>query len=174
VEEQVRQLGAILGTGGADANAVLLRLLEDGVTVREAADPGRKRAHLVGTLTLRVRGLVGDVQGADKAAAADAGSGPIEIEFRETSPWAALASRAKELFDAGVGYEDMAGRLGCPPHWVPKALAWWHAERGLAAPDGRAVRARLHRPTQAETLADKVMPLWDAGLPMQDRGSRAR
>lgn len=82
-------------------------------------------------------------------------------------PWAALAEEVKTLCDAGLAYQEIAARLKCKPHWVAKALAWWHAERGLSVPDGRKVvrRPRLNR---ADKLSDQAKTLWDQDLGTQE------
>jgi site-specific DNA recombinase len=173
VGEQLGRLPEVLRGGGEDANAALRRLTGGGVVVREAAVPGRKRMHLVGTFTLRVRGVVGAEPAAGGRPAPDDGGVPVEVPFRDAPPWAALAQRVKDAIDAGTAYERVAEDLKCPPHWVAKALAWWHADRGLPAPDGRALRARLARPPEAAATDARVMELWATGLPMQEIAAAA-
>jgi hypothetical protein len=168
VAEEVGRLPAVLRAGGADANAALRRLTGGGIVVREATAAGRKRSYLVGTVTLRVRGVVGPIPPVGMPSEAGDADVPVEIHFRDAPPWAPLAQRVKDGIDAGKEYDRVAAALNCPPHWVAKALAWWHAERGLRAADGRTLRARLGRSAEAAAVDEKVMTLWNEGLPIQE------
>jgi site-specific DNA recombinase len=168
VESEIRRLSEILPQGGADANTALGHLLNGGMVVREAQVEGRKRTFLIASVTLSVRGL--PLARSATPVSSRAGETPfksLEIALRDDPPWAQFAQRVKERFDAGLEYDRIATELQCPTHWVAKALAWWHTERGLPVPDGRTLKARLDRPTLAVALADQIKTLWDAGMPMQ-------
>ena len=167
VAEQVRDLGALLTAGGADAADALRRVVGGAVAVEEVAVPGRKRKALAGTFTLAAGSVLPDIAGGT-AGRAEA----VRVEFAADPPWAAVADAVKAAFDAGTDYRGIAVAVGCPYPWVAKALAWWHRQRGLAVPDGRTLKARLDRPTLAASLADAAKELWDADLPMGEIAGR--
>jgi hypothetical protein len=167
------RLGEVARGGGAEANAALRRLLGGGVVVHEHAGGGRKRKFLTGTFTLVARQLFPAVN-TGGGTAAEPLSETFEIGFREPPAWGALSQQVKDLWDAGQKYEEIAAQLMCKPHWVPKALAWWHQERGLPAPDGRLAVGRLHRPTVADEIIDRAKELWDQELPIWQIAERLR
>jgi hypothetical protein len=172
IVQEMQRLREVLAASGPEANAVLRELLEDGITVREAMSEGRKQPYLIGTLRLRVRGVLGDsgASGPDSDSEPVDYTKPIEIHFRKRLPWESLVDVVKQRFDAGLECWRIAEELGCPGCWVPKALACWYSERGLPVPDGRSLRSRLVRPSLAERLSEPAKLLWDRGLPMQDIG----
>jgi biotin operon repressor len=96
----------------------------------------------------------------------------IEISFRNDPPWVAIADRVKQFFDAGRECKQIAAELKCPRSWIAKALAWWHKQRGQPAPDGRKLRARLDRQSDAEKLSEAAKTLWDQNLLMQEIAER--
>lgn len=156
VAERIGALGEVL-SGTDPAAAVALRDLLGPVVVTEAGADGRKRRFLRGTFTLRAAPAFAAAGPPPDASAAPAGEA-VTVDFADPPPWAAVADRVKELYDAGVRYADVAARLGCPRSWPAKALAYWHRERGLTPPDGRATRDRLAGPTGAGRLVDRAEP----------------
>jgi hypothetical protein len=170
IRDQVGRLHEILRKGGAEANSALRHLIGGAVELTEKEVPGRRRRYLVGTFSLRVAGPIlpegKNDQGEARSATADANN--ITIEFRELPPWAARTEEVKARVDAGLGYPEIAAALGWTEQWVAKARAWWYASRGLPVPDGRTEMARPDRPTMAETLTERVMPLWEAGTPIEE------
>jgi hypothetical protein len=92
----------------------------------------------------------------------------VTLDFIDSLPWAAVADAVKEMYDAGVRFEDMATQLRCPRSWPAKALALWHRERGMEPPDGRSTRDRLPTDPAIAELADRAKELWDQGLLMQE------
>jgi site-specific DNA recombinase len=65
---------------------------------------------------------------------------------KETLPdYQRIADDVMELCDQGLLLQDVAERLKFDRNTVTKAIAFWHASRGLAVPDGRTRRKRLKR-----------------------------
>jgi DNA invertase Pin-like site-specific DNA recombinase len=170
VEAKLQHLHEVMRAGGSEANAVLRQLVGGQVMVEEATTPGRKRRHLVLRFTLSSKTLLADT-GKSMVQSTDATpltSEEVVVAIREEPPWVALAEEVKKRFDQGLEYDRIAEELQCHRTWVPKALAYWHQQRGLPVPDGRQLRARLQRPNAAAKLADDAKALWDEDLPMQE------
>jgi DNA invertase Pin-like site-specific DNA recombinase len=60
-----------------------------------------------------------------------------------------IADRVMALYDRGVLLGDIATALRCDRNTVTKAVAHWHAARGLPVPDGRTRRKSLPGPSSA-------------------------
>jgi site-specific DNA recombinase len=167
VAEQLRQLHLVL-TGSTPAAGVALRNLIGTVVVSVGDSGERKRKHLRGTFTLN-KAAVLNSQGLTGSLPDQDGSGEtITLDFREPPPWAAIADRVKELYDAGVRFADISAQLQCHRSWPAKALAYWHNERGFVPPDGRTTRDRLPTDPAYLELVNRAKELWDRGLLMQD------
>jgi hypothetical protein len=172
VDTRLRELHELL-VGGGPVAALGLRALIGALVVTEIPRPGRKRKALRGTFTLTVTALARSLSLPEKQLPADQiRAEEVTLDFIEPPPWAAVADRVKELFDAGASQDNIAARIPCSYPWVAKALAWWYRERGLPVPDGRGLRKRLRKATQAEELADRAKALWDQGLLMQEIAER--
>jgi len=128
---------------------------------------GRRRKFFRGTFTFRSAPVLAAVGAPPDSLAAPAGEA-VTLDFADPPPWARVADEVKEMYDAGVKYEDMAARLNCPQSWPAKALALWHRDRGLPPPDGRTVRERLATAPEAERIAEPAKALWDQGRLMRD------
>jgi DNA invertase Pin-like site-specific DNA recombinase len=150
VEARLRELHEVL-IGGGPAAALGLRGLIGAVVVTEIPRPGRKRKALRGRFTLTRTALARSMSLPEKPLPADQErTEEVTVDFAELPPWAEVANRVKELFDAGVSQKEIAARIPCRSSWVAKALAWRYRERGLPVPDGRGLRKRLHKATKAE------------------------
>ncbi len=167
VADRIHQLREVL-TSPTPAAGVALQKLVGAVVVVEADAEGRKRKHLRGTFTLRIAAVLESGEGADRSSEPQTGGETVTLDFTDPSPWAAVADAVKELYDAGLRYEDIATQLGCPRSWPAKALAHWHCERGLQPPDGRTTRDRLLEGPAVAELADRAKVLWDQGLLMHE------
>jgi len=174
IEGELRKLHKTLLENDFAAFNSLRQLIGGTIVVTETSTPGRKRKHFVGTFELSTRNALASLKGVQSQdeSGPPAHSERITIEFRSEPPWAKIADIAKEKFDAGVEFKRIALELDCSRSWIAKALAWWHAQRGLPAIDGRKLRARIRRPKLAERPSEQAKALWDAGLPMQEIARR--
>ncbi|HVL14985.1 MAG TPA: recombinase family protein [Gemmata sp.] len=113
VAEQCGRLHEVL-SGATPAAGVALRNLIGEVVVAEADSGGRKRKHLRGTFTLRAAPALGLGEPSGSSVAPGAHRETVTLEFTEPPPWARVARAVKEMYDAGMRYEDM--RPGCVAH----------------------------------------------------------
>ncbi len=167
VAERIQRLREVL-TSPTPAAGVALQKLVGAVVVVEADSEGRKRKHLRGTFTLRIAAVLESAEVAARSTELQSGGETVTLAFTDPSPWVAVADAVKELYDAGMRYEDIATQLDCPRSWPAKALAHWHCERGLQPPDGRTTRDRLLEGPDVAELADRAKGLWDQGLLMHE------
>jgi len=175
VEEQLRNLHVLLGSGGPAAAHALRQLVGGQILVEEIRQPGRKRHYLRGRFTIRAASLIASLGGQTTPAAPtspEAAGEEIVVDFREPEAYERIADRVKGLFDAGVLFDEIAAQLGCHRNTAAKALAYWYEQRGLTAPDGRSCRTRLSKLTLPEQLADAAKALWDQDLLMQEIATR--
>ena len=93
----------------------------------------------------------------------------IEVVFKRLSIHERIADEVKQLWDAGLKDTEIAKQVGFNRNIVAKAIAHWHASRGLAVPDGRHHVSRLKRqPLVAERIADDVMDLVSQDIPLKE------
>ena len=90
------------------------------------------------------------------------------IDFVEQPPWASVAERVMVMIKAGDRHEAIAAQIPCPYSWVAKAQAWWHHQQGLPVPDGRSMRSRLGKQSEAEALSEPAKVLWDQDFLIQE------
>ncbi|MCE9564897.1 MAG: recombinase family protein [Planctomycetes bacterium] len=166
VADQLHRLDEVL-TGPTPAAGVALRSLVGQVVVSEADSGVRKRKHLRGTFTLRTATAL-RLPGAAGSTDVETHGETVTLDFSDPFPWASVADAVKEMYDAGVRFNDMVAQLGCPRSWPAKALAHWHHQRGLQPPDGRTTRERLTADPAIADLANRAKELWDQGLLMQE------
>ena len=103
----------------------------------------------------------------------EGGSTEVEVEFRQPTTHERIAGQVKELWDAGLKYEEIAYRIGCNRNLVAKSLRYWHEIRGLDAPDGRRHVKRLRRkPPLAERITEQVMDLVGEDVPLTEIAAR--
>jgi TolA-binding protein len=140
LEKQIQDLHSVV-SGDLPAAAIALRNLIGPVIVSEITVPGKKRKILQGVFAMNGAAVIGRPSLPDGSNSVK--SREVSILFAKLPPWVALADRAKEAFDAGVRFEEIASQLGCPDHWVAKALNWWYRSRDLPVPDGRKCKSRL-------------------------------
>jgi hypothetical protein len=131
-----------------------------GVEVDPAAElQGRFRVRLLPYLLGRLTGL-------PEGGASDAGV-ELLIDYREPPGHEDEAERAKQLYDQGLLYSQIAEALHCERNWVTKLLRHWFESRGLPVPNGRRHRTTLPTkqvgPALYERLADAAKALWDEG-----------
>ncbi|HUR55391.1 MAG TPA: recombinase family protein, partial [Gemmataceae bacterium] len=159
VDAQLGRLHEVL-TGGTPAAGVALGNLIGTVVVAEATSGGRKRKYLRGTFTPRTAAALGE-GGPSPEGEVVPGSAceTVTLDFTDPPPWAGVADAVKEMYDAGVRFEDMAARLRCPRSWPAKALAHWYQERGSRPPDGRATCDRLAADPAVPELSDRAKEL---------------
>lgn len=171
VAEKLDRLHGVL-TAGTPAAGLALRDLIGRVTVSETAQGGRKRKYLRGTFTLRTAVAVGAAGATVSPPDVEAFGETVTLDFIDPLPWSSIAGEVKEMYDAGVRYEEIAARLRCPRSWPAKALGCWFRERGLPPPDGRSTRKRLGADPAVVDLSEKAKALWDEGLLMQEIAKR--
>ncbi|MFO0825905.1 MAG: recombinase family protein [Gemmataceae bacterium] len=166
VADQLRRLDEVL-TGPTPAAGVALRNLVGSLVVSEAGSGSRKRKHLRGTFTLRTATAI-ELPGGGRPTNSEVHGETVTLDFTSPPPWTVVADAVKEMYDAGVRFEEMTTRLNCHPSWPAKALAHWHCERGLPTPDGRSTRDRLTANPAFTERVSRVKELWDQGLLMHE------
>ncbi|MCC6126086.1 MAG: hypothetical protein IT426_14085 [Pirellulales bacterium] len=92
----------------------------------------------------------------------------VEIDIQRTTTDEDLMQRAKELYDRGLQYQEIAQHLSCPAKRVRELLKAWGDRHGETLPDGRERRATLDRKSstvpQYKQLADEARRLWEEDL----------
>jgi site-specific DNA recombinase len=163
VDAELKRLLDVL-SGDPPAAAEALRHLIGEIMIEEVHLDDKKRPRLRGRFRLPIQD-VGSISGS-AAAKVDESQDEQILDFWDADPWDRYADGVKEGFDAGLKMEEIAQLVGCPDHWVAKALAHWYQSRGFPVPDGRSCRLRLDRETKPEELADEAKALYDANMPM--------
>jgi len=144
-------LESVLAAGGPAAALALRDLVGGRISVRRIERPGRSRHYLQARFTIRSAGVAKNLRGEPPPADVEGAGGQagradeIIVDLRELAPWEEVAEEAKALWDRGLTNGEIAERLGCDRNQVTKAIAAWHARRGLEPPDGRARWRRLAR-----------------------------
>jgi hypothetical protein len=130
---------------------------------------GRMKVRLLSYLVERAIGV---------RAGSEADGVEVTIDYREPPKIVAQSERAKELYDQGWLHACIAKDLGVGRARLTAILKYWYESRGLNMPDGRARRGTLTEkhlsPPMYQTLADKVMPLYEQGMLIGDIAAQLR
>jgi transposase len=84
------------------------------------------------------------------------------------TPEEEICDQVKALYDSGLMLREISARVGWNRNLVKDALALWHTRRGEPVPDFRTQVKRLRGQTKAATIADRVMPLLNAGMSIKN------
>jgi hypothetical protein len=175
VRALLQELAAVLaaaaeGHPGEDdraAREVIALLTGGGIDLYQQGERAPQRRWLQGRFRVRLLPyLLGRLSGLSEDGASDAGV-ELPIDYREPPGHEVEAERAKQLYDQGLLYSQIAEALHCERNWVTKLLRHWFESRGLPVPDGRRRRATLPTkqvgPALYERLAEAAKALWDEG-----------
>jgi site-specific DNA recombinase len=170
IDAKLLELSEVLNSGGP-ASAVALRNLIGRITVTEMAPVHGKRKYFRGEFQV-ARGEV--LNGLDLTVDAiePRPTDRIVIDFVEPPSWSEHVEKVKEMYDAGLSFDEMMTKLNCPKSWPRKALTKWYVDRGLTPPDYSEVRARQASRSRIPELAAAAKELWDAGLLIQEIAER--
>ena len=182
IEERLANLGEVLSQGPPAAAHALRDLVGGKIVVSEMREPGRQRFYLQGRFAITgkaiVERLVGTDAGCGSGAACDSGESRGEsrqkfvIDFRETPKIETQSQQAKQLYDRGLLYVEIAKEMGCNRSYVTKLLKHWFASRGEEMPNGYKRRSTLKNkqvdPTIPQKIADDAMALYRKDMLLQD------
>ncbi|MBL8798464.1 MAG: hypothetical protein JNM56_31505 [Planctomycetia bacterium] len=162
-------------TSNTEANAgkarEVIKLLTGGrINLYQQGERRRHAGWLQGRFSVRLLSFLTNQATGRSAAdtAVNHTASAVRIDYREQTEHEWEGQRAKELYDQGLMYKEIAARLGCGPNWVTKLLQGWLGTHGQTLLDGRQRRALLARKqvnsTMYEQLADEAKGHWDQGL----------